>query len=148
MGFVVCSPLIRGFSEDWNAVVCPKDGITDSIQVISRLWIAFMRWVRRIAFNTRIFRTGMRLCAPIGAIRTQPIRRADACSGRAWGVNPISANLTKASARRMYFVPDGHCDRSLARSAWESPPQKSRPVGYGLTNAGMRTSIRGLQYWE
>jgi hypothetical protein len=44
----------------------------------------------------------------------------------------------------MVFVPEGQCDRSLARSAWESPPQKSRPVGYGLILAGVRTSIRGL----
>jgi hypothetical protein len=39
------------------------------------------------------------------------------------------------------FVPEGQCDRSLARSAWESSPQKSRPVGYGLILAGVRTSI-------
>jgi hypothetical protein len=42
---------------------------------------------------------------------------------------------------RMVFVPEGQCDRSLARSAWESPPKRSRPVGYGLILAGVRTSI-------
>jgi hypothetical protein len=53
----------------------------------------------------------------------------------------------------MAFVPEGQCDRShstryrllmasLARSAWECAPQKSRPVGYGLILAGVRTSIR------
>jgi hypothetical protein len=47
----------------------------------------------------------------------------------------------------MAFVPEGQCDRSLARSAWESPPQKSRPVGNGLILAGVRASIR-LQYWN
>src|ERR1700679_1837895 len=36
-------------------------------------------------------------------------------------------------------VPEGRSDRSLARSAWTAPPQKSRPVGYGLIRAGMRT---------
>jgi hypothetical protein len=35
-------------------------------------------------------------------------------------------------------VPEGWSDRSLARSAWTAPPQKSRPVGYGLIRAGMR----------
>ena len=36
-------------------------------------------------------------------------------------------------------VPEGRSDRSLARSAWTAPPQKSRPVGYGLIRAGIRT---------
>ena len=40
---------------------------------------------------------------------------------------------------RMAFVPEGQADRSLARSAWESVPQKIRPVGYGLIRAGMPT---------
>jgi hypothetical protein len=35
------------------------------------------------------------------------------------GFSPISANLIKASARRMHFRPVGTTDRSLARSAWE-----------------------------
>jgi hypothetical protein len=39
----------------------------------------------------------------------------------------------------MAFVPEGRCDRSLARSAWASATQKSRPVGYGLIRAGVRT---------
>jgi hypothetical protein len=37
------------------------------------------------------------------------------------------------------LVPEGRSDRSLARSAWTAPPQKSRPVGYGMIRAGMRT---------
>jgi hypothetical protein len=36
-------------------------------------------------------------------------------------------------------VPEGRSDRSLARSAWTAPPQKSRPVGYGLIRFGVRT---------
>jgi hypothetical protein len=40
---------------------------------------------------------------------------------------------------RMAFVPEGPCDRSLARSAWDSATQESRPVGYGLIRAGVRT---------
>jgi hypothetical protein len=37
------------------------------------------------------------------------------------------------------LVPEGRCDRSLARSAWEIVIQESRPVGYGLIRAGGRT---------
>jgi hypothetical protein len=47
-----------------------------------------------------------------------PRRRGYTHSAR--GFNPISANLMKASARRMYFVPEGQHDRSQVRSAWES----------------------------
>jgi hypothetical protein len=36
------------------------------------------------------------------------------------------------------FVPEGQHDRSLARSAWGAT-QKSRPVGYGLIRADVRT---------
>jgi hypothetical protein len=32
----------------------------------------------------------------------------------------------------MVFVLEGQADRSQARSAWESVPQKNRPVGYGI----------------
>jgi hypothetical protein len=39
----------------------------------------------------------------------------------------------------MYFVPEGQHDRSQARCAWDSATQKSRPVGYGLIRAGLRT---------
>src|SRR3984957_21133756 len=39
----------------------------------------------------------------------------------------------------MAFVPEGLCARSQARSAWENATQKSRPVGYGLIRAGVRT---------
>jgi hypothetical protein len=49
------------------------------------------------------------------------------------------------------FCP-GRCDRShstrcrllmagLARSAWDSATQTSRPVGYGLIRAGLRTDL-------
>ena len=34
------------------------------------------------------------------------------------------------------LVPEGRSDRSLARSAWESVPQKNRPVGYGMIGRG------------
>ena len=44
----------------------------------------------------------------------------------------------------MYFVPEGQHDRSQARSAWDSAPQKIRPVGYGMIRAGVRT-IRRLE---
>ena len=37
------------------------------------------------------------------------------------------------------FVPEGQADGSLARSAWESATQKSRPVGYGVIRVGVRT---------
>ena len=45
----------------------------------------------------------------------------------------------------MAFVPEGRCDRSLARSAWDSATQKSRPVGYGLIRAGVRTGTRSYR---
>jgi hypothetical protein len=48
----------------------------------------------------------------------------------------------------MAFVPERQGDRSLARSAWESPPLKNRPVGYGLILAGVRSLLRRLQYWN
>ncbi len=38
--------------------------------------------------------------------------------------------------------PEGQCDRSLARSAWDIATPRNRPVGYGLILAGVRTSIR------
>jgi hypothetical protein len=49
-----------------------------------------------------------------------------------WGFNPKSANLIKASTRRMYFVPEGKYNRSQARSACESVPRRNRPVGDGM----------------
>ena len=49
----------------------------------------------------------------------------------------------------MGFVPEGRCDRSLARSAWDSATQKSRPVGYGVIRAGVRTdSMIGVTNFE
>src|ERR1700692_781435 len=51
-------------------------------------------------------------------------------------LDPISANLIKASTG---FVPEGQRDRSQARSAWDSANPKSRPVGYGMIRAGVRT---------
>jgi hypothetical protein len=55
------------------------------------------------------------------------------------GFQPHKRLLNEASPGRMAFVPEGQCDRSLARSAWEWPPQKTRPVGYGLIRAETRT---------
>ncbi len=40
----------------------------------------------------------------------------------------------------MEFVPEGQHDSSRARSAWRAPPQKIRPVGYGVILAGVRTN--------
>src|ERR1700722_17710922 len=49
----------------------------------------------------------------------------------------------------MAFVPEGRCDRSLARSAWESATQKSRPVGYGVIRVGVGTdSMIGVTHSE
>ena len=39
-------------------------------------------------------------------------------------------------------VPEGRSDRSLARSAWNSPTQKNRPVGHGMI--GRRPNPRGI----
>jgi hypothetical protein len=33
------------------------------------------------------------------------------------------------------FVPEERCERSLARSAWDSATPKNRPVGYGMIRA-------------
>src|SRR4029077_11579019 len=38
-------------------------------------------------------------------------------------------------------VPEGRYDRSLARSAWESVPQKNRPVGYGMIGRSLSASL-------
>ena len=35
-------------------------------------------------------------------------------------------------AQRMFFVPEGQHDSSLARSAWDSVHRENRPVGYGM----------------
>jgi hypothetical protein len=83
----------------------------------------------------RIFRTGTRFLASKGLCVLSV------------GFNPISANLIKASARRIYFVPEGQHDRSLARSAWDSVHQENRPVGYGMIGsrcAPLRESDRTL----
>ena len=46
----------------------------------------------------------------------------------------------------MSFVPEGQADRSQARSAWESATPKERPVGYGMTRAGVRIdSMMGIR---
>jgi hypothetical protein len=39
-------------------------------------------------------------------------------------------------------VPEGQHDRSQARSAWDSASQKSRPVGYGMIRARVRTGSK------
>jgi hypothetical protein len=39
-------------------------------------------------------------------------------------------------------VPQGLHDRSLARSAWDSAHQTSRPAGYGVISAGVRTDSK------
>ena len=42
-------------------------------------------------------------------------------------------------AKLLRNVPEGRCDRSLARSAWDSATPKCRPVGNGVIRAGVRT---------
>jgi hypothetical protein len=37
--------------------------------------------------------------------------------------------------RRRGSVPEGRRDRSLARSAWNSPTPKNRPVGHGMNGS-------------
>jgi hypothetical protein len=45
---------------------------------------------------------------------------------------PISAKIiVRRFDGRMAFAPEGQADRSQARSAGESVPQKIRPGGYG-----------------
>jgi hypothetical protein len=58
--------------------------------------------------------------------------------------NPISANLIKSSAGRMYFVPEGQHDRSQARSAWSH--QKNWPVPAGRLN-GSRLGLEANKGW-
>jgi hypothetical protein len=78
------------------------------------------------------------LCQP----RSVPVSSCQRkCQGRGYtdsnrGFNRISANSMRLPMGEWLFVPEGQCDPSLARSAWESPPQKSRPVGYGLILTG------------
>jgi hypothetical protein len=43
----------------------------------------------------------------------------------------------------MAFGPEGRCDRSLARSAWDRAPQKAIPVGYGPIRRGVRIDSIG-----
>jgi hypothetical protein len=45
-------------------------------------------------------------------------------------------------------VPEGPQDRSLARSAWDSTPQTSRPVGYGMIGAGLRTDFTTVEVFS
>ena len=67
----------------------------------------------------------------------------------------VSASVSaSASVRwrldgRMAFVPEGQADRSLARSAWSTPPHTGRPVGYGVIRAGVRAdSMIGVRYFK
>jgi hypothetical protein len=46
----------------------------------------------------------------------------------------------------MAFVPEGQADSSQARSAWDRANPKSRPVGYGMIRAGVRTD-HFLSHW-
>jgi hypothetical protein len=48
--------------------------------------------------------------------------------------------LEGAFEMEMVFVPEGRCDRSLARSAWKRIPRKNCPVGYGMIG---RPHLRG-----
>ena len=42
----------------------------------------------------------------------------------------------------MYFVPEGQHDRTWHEVPGTAPPQKSRPVGYGMIRAGVRTDSK------
>ena len=62
-------------------------------------------------------------------------------------LSPKAASVGELNLLRN--VPEGPCDRSLARSAWNKPPQKGRPVGYGvigLIRAGVRTDFDDWRY--
>jgi hypothetical protein len=48
-----------------------------------------------------------------------------------WLLSRRASRSSGVSGRRL----EGQADRSLARSAWESVPRKSRPVGYGMNGA-------------
>ena len=58
-------------------------------------------------------------------------------------LGPQGFNLVSTLGNHIYSaksdVPEGRCDRSLARSAWDTADPKSRPVGYGMIRAGVRT---------
>jgi len=55
------------------------------------------------------------------------------------------SRLTGVWLKPVAKVPEGRCDRSLTRVPGTAPPQKSRPVGYGVIRAGVRTdSMIGL----
>ena len=53
-----------------------------------------------------------------------------------------------APDRRVAFVPEGPCDRSLARSAWDITIPRNRPVGYGLILAGVRNFDSEIEVLE
>jgi hypothetical protein len=57
------------------------------------------------------------------------------------GFNPMSANLSKASAGRMYFVPEGQPDSSQARSAWSHEENSRVPAGR-LNGSRLRLDAR------
>jgi hypothetical protein len=59
----------------------------------------------------------------------------------------MSANLIKALARRMYFVPEGQHDRSQARSAWPGVWTFSRAWVRVIGRTGHESLAQGLP-WE
>ena len=61
------------------------------------------------------------------------------CPGGTIGFNPAAGRASESAPKSKELVPEGRCDRSLARSAWEVSSQESRPVGYGLIREGERT---------
>jgi hypothetical protein len=87
---------------------------------------------KRFTSGERV-RPGKEMLARIVSMLTRLIDRFDgsACSS---GPKPLTHRSVS-----MYFVPEGRCDRSQARSAWDSASPKGRPVGYGVIRTGVRT---------
>jgi hypothetical protein len=72
-----------------------------------------------------------------GEVRGDGERRSVSVRGSCQ-LSVVSCQLSVVGASVSEFVPEGRCDRSLARSAWDTaPPQKNRPVGYGAIRAGV-----------
>jgi hypothetical protein len=72
------------------------------------------------------FQAKMRFNRPVGT----GLFSSSSQALRAW---PGIWTFQRLLRRPCRCVPEGQCDRSLARSAWESVPRKNRPVGYGMT---------------
>jgi hypothetical protein len=79
-----------------------------------------------------------------GHLETTTCPEAEGAGGLSPGFQPISANLMKASAGRMYFVPEGQHDSSQARSTWSH--EENCPVPAGRLN-GSRLGLEANKGW-